>query len=180
MEEATRRPGRPLKYNSKMRPLRAAIPDWMDTFIEDLAEQTKKSRNEVVIGLLSSADKDMAKSMLDRLNGLNEAILGLQKASKDMVAQLQKLGGFKTKLNLYTDLEPDERVAQVVAAQAGKYKESAHERIKRGFGLTELRDTWTGILYDELEALVLKEGKALKAPRTAKLMIKNELVKLEV
>lgn len=159
--------GRPKKYNERLINKGLALPESLEIYLKDLAEEKNTSFNELIIAYIISANKELHSQILKNMKELRESISQDIKINKELVSKLKNTN---IKFDLFSKIEPDEKVSKFIIRDK--------ERICKLRDLGNTIDKITDLVYMDLEKELIKEGQYIKKVNMTKLLIKQEVLNI--
>ena len=169
--------GRPQKYGSEMLALNLTVPKlYRDSIIEE-AHMCSVSVNEYMNGLIASADKELAKQLVESMKAMREELDSktriLNETSKGLVA-FKSMSGNALEF-LTSKIESDPELDSLIK-QALSRNQRMFQGLLANSGAKEAIDKTTEVVYAEVEMMLLKSGRTIRRPTLIKTLIKKNMV----
>lgn len=164
------RMGRPLKYGSHpVRAISLALPTNVIDYLQSEGERRNKSRNEVAIALLVSADQRLATRFIEQQDEMREMIRGLTNSNTELIRKMEQSFGT---LGLFVKIEGEDELDLILE----EHKEELEKRIKakiekKDYQTDNMRTAFADYLLGKLKAKAAEQGLYLRRePFTRKLL----------
>jgi len=156
--------GRPKLYTEARTLISLHLPDWLLERLDEESHKMNVTRTELITSILSNnLDNETSKIIAIELSKLRDLV---NKNSK-----IIEEAGRRIVVDIYKNIEPDELVKQAYEKNKKDWIRIYNEH--NGNVSKIVIETWNNIIYEELEVLALKKGKAIKNKNIAKQMIKK-------
>ena len=166
--------GRPRKYDEKLQIISIALEPTFISALEEEANAKGKSRNEYITALLISADKTLAKYLINKFDNLKNQI----KTYSGMIQEFSdKMAKYQTKSLdsfLFDDLPNIPEIYFLFEKFADRIDSAIRQKdIPEAYKI----DNMSKWLFSEFQNIMLQKNKVVKRPSDVKACIKSRLLK---